>query len=586
MTVQRPLPPTAAVAAALADARRAFISVALFSAVVNLLMLTGPLYMLQVYDRVLPSRSVPTLLALSAFLVVAYAFQGMLDLVRARLVVRTAALLDHHLGGEVHEAVVRLSIAKRDGGDAHSPIRDLDQVRAFLTSSGPIAIVDLPWLPVFLLVCYLIHPWIGVVATIGALVLFVTTLVTERTARGPVRAAALETSARQAVIEATRRNSKSATAMGMSRALAKRWSATNGRYQRAIQSATDVVTTHTTSTRTFRLLLQSILLGVGAYLVVQNELMPGAMIAASVMMSRAMAPLETAIANWRGFVGARDSAHRLSALLKRLNMSASVTQLPPPAKNLEVGHISLAPAGADKPVLNNIHFSLNAGDALGIIGPSGSGKTSLLRVLVGIWPPLRGTVRLDGATYDQWERDQIGRHIGYMAQTAELFDGSIAENIARMDATPDNAAVLRAAEAAGLHDLIVRLPSGYDTPIGDDGHKLSAGQRQRVALARALYGDPFLVALDEPNANLDSEGEAALEQAVQSVKQRGGIVIVVAHRPTALAGCDQVLVVGNGTQLALGPRDDILNKVVRRAAARPARAPDLRVVAEQSGSEA
>ena len=584
MTVQHALPPTAAVAAALADARRAFVSVALFSAVVNLLMLTGPLYMLQVYDRVLPSRSVPTLLALSAFLVVAYAFQGMLDLVRARLVVRTAALLDHHLGGEVHEAVVRLSIAKRDGGDAHSPIRDLDQVRAFLTSSGPIAIVDLPWLPVFLVVCYLIHPWVGVVATIGASVLFVTTLITERTARGPVRAAAHETAARQAVIEATRRNSESATAMGMSRALAKRWSATNGRYQRAIQSATDVVTTHTTSTRTFRLLLQSVLLGVGAYLVVQNELMPGAMIAASVMMSRAMAPLETAIANWRGFVGARDSAHRLSALLKRLNLSASVTQLPAPVKNLEVGHISVAPAGAEKPVLNNVDFNLKAGDALGIIGPSGSGKTSLLRVLVGIWPPLRGTVRLDGATYDQWERDQIGRHIGYMAQTAELFDGTISENIARMDATPDDAAVLRAADAAGLHDMIVRLPAGYDTPIGDDGHKLSAGQRQRVALARALYGDPFLVALDEPNANLDSEGEMALERAVRLVKQRGGIVIVVAHRPTALAGCDQVLVVGNGGQLALGPRDDILNKVVRRAA-RPVGAPDLRVVAEQSGSE-
>ena len=586
MKLAQPVAPTAAVVVALADARRAFLSVALFSAVVNLLMLTGPLYMLQVYDRVLPSRSVPTLLALSAFLVVAYTFQGMLDLVRARLVVRTAALLDHHLGGEVHEAVVRLSIAKRDGGDAHSPIRDLDQVRAFLTSSGPIAIVDLPWLPVFLVVCYLIHPWVGAVASLGALVLFVTTLVTERTARGPVRAAALETSARQAVIEATRRNSESATAMGMSRALAKRWSATNGRYQRAIQSATDVVTTHTTSTRTFRLLLQSILLGVGAYLVVQNELMPGAMIAASVMMSRAMAPLETAIANWRGFVGARDSAYRLSALLTRLNMSASVTQLPPPVKSIEVGHISVAPAGSEKPVLNDIHFGLNAGDALGIIGPSGSGKTSLLRVLVGIWQPLRGAVRLDGATYDQWERDQIGRHIGYMAQTAELFDGTIAENIARMDATPDDAAVLRAAEAAGLHDLIVRLPSGYDTPIGDDGHKLSAGQRQRVALARALYGAPFLVALDEPNANLDAKGEAALEQAVQSVKRRGGIVIVVAHRPTALAGCDQVLVVGNGTQLALGPRNDILNKVVRRAASHPARAPDLRVVAEQSGSEA
>jgi PrtD family type I secretion system ABC transporter len=571
------------VAAALRDCRRAFWSVALFSGIVNLLMLAGPLYMLQIYDRVLASRSVPTLIALSVFLVGAYAFQGTLDLIRSRVVVRAAALLDQHLALTVHAAVVRLAIASRHPGEAHQPVRDLDQIRAFLTGAGPIAMVDLPWIPVFLFVCFLIHPWLGTASIAGGVVLFAITLLTERASRTPARMVARDGGMRSALVEADRRNSETIVAMGMTGVLAKRWARINDQYIAAVGLATDVTSSYSSVSKVLRLLLQSLILGLGAYLVIRQELTAGAMIAASIMMGRALAPIETAIANWRVFIAARQSVTRLSDTLARVQRKDAATALPKPVRSLEVEQVTIAAPGSPSPIVGNIRFGLKAGEALGIIGPSGAGKTSLVRVLVGIWPPAKGSVRLDGAALDQWDPELLGRHVGFVSQTVELFDGTISENIARMEIAPDAEAVLRAAQAAGAHDMILRLPGGYDTKVGEGGAVLSGGQRQRIALARALHGDPFLVVLDEPNSNLDGDGEAALQQAIINLKARGAIVVLIAHRPAALAACDKVLLLTNGLQQNFGPRDEVLSKIIARPVQPASASGNLKVVSDMTG---
>jgi PrtD family type I secretion system ABC transporter len=568
---------------ALRDCRRAFASVALFSGVVNLLMLAGPLYMLQVYDRVLNSRSVPTLVALSLLLVGAYAFQGALDLIRSRVVVRSAAVLDQRLALAVHGAVIRLATALPQRGEGPQPVRDLDQIRAFLTGAGPIAIVDLPWVPAFLLICFLIHPWLGVAATAGGALLFMMTLLTERASRDPARVAAREAGTRLVMVEANRRSGESIVAMGMAGALAQRWSAINNRYITANARLSDVAGSFGSVSKVLRLLLQSMMLGLGAYLVIRQELTAGAMIAASIMMGRALAPIETAIANWRAFVAARQSIGRLSEALARAAPKRDTTTLPRPARSLDVEHVTVVAPGGTTPIVAGARFGLKSGEVLGIIGPSGAGKSSLVRTLVGVWPPAKGSVRLDGATLDHWDPELLGQHVGFVSQTVELFDGTITENIARMSVEPDHDAVLRAARAAGAHDMILRLPAGYDTRIGEGGAMLSGGQRQRIALARALHGDPFLVVLDEPNSNLDNEGDAALHQAILGLKSRGAIVVLIAHRPSVLAVCDRILVLANGGQQDFGPRDEILRKIVRRPAPPPAAAAavgNLKVVSD------
>ena len=566
------------IAQALRECRRAFGSVALFSGVVNLLMLAGPLYMLQIYDRVLSSRSVPTLIALSAFLVGAYAFQGVLDLIRSRVVVRSAAVLDQRLAMAVHGAVIRLTVTSRHPADGPQPVRDLDAIRGFMTGAGPIAIVDLPWVPVFLTICFLIHPWLGVASTIGAVTLFTMTLLTERASRAPARAVAQDAGKRQIMVEAQRRGGETIIAMGMGGASAQRWSAVNDRYIAATASLSDVAGGFGSASKVLRLLLQSVILGLGAYLVIRQEMTAGAMIAASIMMGRALAPIETAIANWRAFIGARQSITRLSEALTRAAPKREVTLLPRPERSLEVEHVAVVAPGGTKPIVANVRFALRTGQALGIIGPSGAGKTSLVRALVGIWRPAKGCVRLDGAALDQWDPDLLGQHVGFVSQAIELFDGTICENIARMNVKPDADAVLRAAKAAGAHELILRLPNGYDTAIGEGGEALSGGQRQRVALARALYGDPFLVVLDEPNSNLDNDGEGALRQAITNLKTRGAIVVLIAHRPSVLAVCDHILVLANGEQKDFGSRDEIMQRMTRPVAAPPAAAGNLKVV--------
>lgn len=557
--INRPAPHPA-VAQALQNCRKAFWSVAIFSGLVNILMLAGPLYMLQVYDRVLASRSVPTLIALSLLLAGAYGFQAVLDLIRTRIITRSARLLDKDLGTVVHAAVIRLANGNRQL-DAQQPVRDLDQIRAFLTSAGPTAIVDMPWMPVFLLICFLLHPYIGVLSLAGALMLIATTWLTERSTRGPAREVMKGAGQRAAAIEADRRNSESIVAMGMGDAASRRWVDMNNAYLGAVQTSSDVVSSYGSVSKVLRMLLQSGILGVGAYLVIQQQLTAGAMIAASIMMARALAPIETAIANWRGFIAARDSTRRLSEVLAFVATQPERMELPAPSRSFDAEDVAVFAPGTQNGIVGGVRFNLAAGDVLGVIGPSGSGKTSLIRVLVGIWPPARGAVRIDGAEIRHWSPAQIGPYVGYLSQAIELFDGTVADNIARMNA-PDADLVVRAAKAAGAHEMILRLRNGYDTRIGESGAILSAGQRQRVALARALYNDPFLIVLDEPNANLDSEGEEALLAAIAQASKRGAIVLIIAHRRGVLTVCNKVLVLRDGQQVAFGPRDDVLRKLM------------------------
>jgi PrtD family type I secretion system ABC transporter len=498
-------------------------------------------------------------------------------------VVRAAALLDQRLALTVHGAVIRLAVGTRHPGEAPQPVRDLDQVRSFLTSAGPIAIVDLPWVPVFLSICFLIHPWLGLTATAGAIVLFTMTLLTERASRAPASAAAKDAGRRSIMVEAQRRSSETIMAMGMAEALAQRWAAVNNRYIATVGRLSDIAGSFGSISKVLRLLLQSVILGLGAYLVIRQELTAGAMIAASIMMGRALAPIETAIANWRAFIAARQSIARLSEALTRAAPKRAATTLPRPARSLDVEQVMVVPPGGTVPIVRGVGFRLKAGEALGIIGPSGAGKTSLVRALVGIWRPANGSVRLDGASLDHWDKELLGQHVGFISQTVELFDGTISENIARMSTAPDADAVLRSASAAGAHEMILRLPSGYDTPIGEGGEALSGGQRQRIALARALYGDPFLIVLDEPNSNLDSEGEAALRQAIAGAKARGAIVVLIAHRPSDLSVCDHILVLASGEQKDFGPRDQVWRRFSTRAVPPAAAAANLKLVSATTG---
>ncbi|MBZ9757296.1 type I secretion system permease/ATPase [Mesorhizobium sp. ESP6-5] len=559
------VPPRTTLAAVLGSFRRAFAGIALMSGVVNILALTGSFFMLQVYDRVIPGRSVPTLVGLAVFAGVLFVFQGVLELIRSRLLVRIGMGLDARLSGQVYAALMRLPLRTKLAGDGLQSLRDLDQVRSFLSSAGPTALFDLPWMPLYLGICFLFHFWIGMTALAGAIILFGLTLLAEARTREPARKANSQAAARNILAEATRRNAEVLQAMGFGSRIAGRWADINAEYLGTNAKASDLAGTLGTISKILRMMLQSGILAIGAWLVIHQEATGGIMIASSIMMGRALAPIELAIAHWKGFVGARQAWARLTQLLALLPEAAATVSLPAPIDTLVVESISVTPPGERRVVVQDVGFVLEKGAGLGIIGPSASGKSSLVRAIAGIWQPARGAVRLDGATLDQWLPEELGRHVGYLPQDVQLFDGTIAENIARFEAEAPSDKILSAARAAGVHDLIVHLPEGYETRIGEAGSALSAGQRQRVALARALYGEPFLVVLDEPNSNLDAEGEAALTEAIQDVRARGGIAVVVAHRPSALASLDQVLVMANGRVQAFGPKNDVLNKVTRPA---------------------
>ena len=551
---------------ALESCRSVFLYLGLFSGMINVLMLTGSFFMLQIYDRVLPSRSVPTLVGLAMLATALYALQGSLELIRSRINVRIGAHLDHTLSSRVYDALVRLPLKTRGDGDGMQPLRDLDYVRSFLSGGGPAAFFDLPWLPIYLGICFLFHFWIGVTALAGSLFLIALALLTEFRVREPTREAARFATTRTALAAAGRRNAEVLRAMGMGRRVGNRWSEMNRDYLAANQRASDVASGLGGISKIFRTILQSAVLGVGAYLVIYQESTAGIIIASSILTSRALAPVELAIANWKGFAAARQGAQRLHQLLALLPAEQEPMRLPPPKSVLSVENVAVLPPGGEKLVVNDVSFELKSGQGLGIIGPSGSGKSSLARALVGVWQLARGSIRLDRAAIYHWSSEALGRHIGYLPQDVELFDGTVASNIARLDENADPEAIVAAAQAAGVHELILSLPAAYDTRIGELGMAISAGQRQRIALARALFGNPFLIVLDEPSSNLDAEGEKALTQAILNARARGAILIVIAHRPNALAGVDHVLVMAEGRAQSFGSKDDVLRKVLQHPA--------------------
>ncbi len=565
--MNRPSAPPRELAVSLGRGRVAFLGVAAMSGLINLLYLTGSFFMLEVYDRVIPGRSVPTLIGLSLLAAGLYLFQGALDTLRARILSRVGGALDADLGRRVFDLVVRAPLKGAGFNDGLAPLRDLDTVRGFLMGTGPGALFDLPWVPFYLAICFLFHPLIGIAALVGGLVLVAFTLVTEATTRAPTRAATAHGQARTGLAEAGRRNAEVLAALGMQESLGRRWSEANAAFIAANQRVADIAGGFGSAARVFRMMLQSGVLALGAWLVIRGEASAGVIIASSILVSRALAPAELAVANWKGFVATRQAWHRLSDLLARLPAEAQPHRLPAPAKAVVVEGLGVAPPGTPRLVARDLSFGIRAGQALGIIGPSASGKSCLVRALVGVWPAATGTVRLDGAALGQWTAEALGPHLGYLPQEAELFAGTVAENIARLAADPSPEAVVAAAQAAGVHEMILRLPDGYDTRLGEAGAGLSAGQRQRVGLARALHGDPFLVVLDEPNANLDAEGEHALTRAILGIRARGGICIVVAHRPSALAAVDLVLMMADGRAQAFGPKDEVLKRVLRPAGA-------------------
>jgi PrtD family type I secretion system ABC transporter len=565
---------------ALSACRGAFVGTALISGMSNILMLTGAMFMLEVYDRVVPSRSLPTLVGLVVLAAGLYVALGVLDAIRVRILARIGGVLDETLSGRVYNTLVRLPLRIGSRSEGNQPLRDLDAIRSYLSSLGPIALFDLPWLPIYLAICFAFHPLIGFTALGGAVVLISLTVLTEVLMRAPTEAATEAAVMRNNLAEASRRNAEALTAMGMVSRMAQRWGEANRQYLRNQRRTSDVSGGLGSLSKVLRMMLQSGVLAVGGYLVIHQEATAGIIIAGSILSARALAPVDLAIANWRGFVAARQSWHRLNSLLAVLPAQTTPMALQAPAHRLMVESVSAVPPGVQKIVVQDVGFKLEAGQGLGIIGPSGSGKSSLARLLVGVWQPVRGKVRLDGATLDQWSPDALGRHIGYLPQDVELLAGTVAQNIARFEPDADAEDVLAAAKATGVHDMIVQLPEGYGTSVGDHGSALSAGQAQRVALARAVYRDPFLVVLDEPNSHLDSEGDEALTRAILGVRERNGIVVVIAHRPSAIAGVDQLLVMNQGRVQAFGPKDEVLSTVLQRPPATPR---PLKVVPE-SGS--
>ena len=560
--------PRSELTAALLACRTAFVGVALFSGILNLLYLTGSFFMLEVYDRVIPSRSIPTLIGIAVLALVLYIFQGVIDTIRSRVLVRIAGSLDEAISQRAYQIQIRLPLMA-PALRGLQPLRDLDRVRSFMSTVGPATLFDLPWLPLYLGICFLFHPWIGIAATVGGSILICVTLLTEVLIRDPAREAAGLAAKRSTLAEASRRNAEVVQAMGMAGPLGAIWGECNAKYRTAQQRTADVTTGLGGVSKALRMLLQSAILATGAYLVINQQASGGIIIASSILTARALAPVELAIQHWKGFVTARQSWRRLNDLMAKIPAETARMALPKPAGTLALEAVSISPPGLNKVIVQEVTFQLKAGQGLGIIGPSASGKSSLARCIVGIWSAVRGKIRIDGAALDQWAPQDLAPHIGYLPQDMELFAGTVAQNIARFQPEAAAEAIIAAAQAAKVHELVLGLPDGYETQIGEAGAALSAGQRQRIGLARALFGEPFLVVLDEPNSSLDQEGEEALTQAILGVRARGGIVVVIAHRPSALAGVDNVLVIQGGRQQAFGPKDAIIKDGPRPSAVVP-----------------
>ncbi len=553
---------------ALRALRAEFVGVGLFSAVINVLMLTGSIYMLQIYDRVLASRSIPTLIGISAIVLAAFILQGILDAIRSRILAGMSGSFDEQLSPKVFEMARTFPLRGARSEQAIQGVRDLDTVKAFLGGLGPTAFFDMPFMPIFIAACFLLHPYLGVLAIIGAVIIVALTLWGERTTKKQTASLTAAAAERMALLDSSRRNAEALQSMGMGADFAERWRKASGKVSdlqiAAAQSTADLGS----AVKIFRMAFQSAVLGFGAYLVIIQQLSPGGMIAASILASRALAPIETAVAHWKSFIAARQSFERLNVALAVLQDGADRTRLPEPNREFRAENLAVAAPGRQTPLIAGANIDLKAGQALLIFGASGSGKSTLLRVLAGVWPAMRGVVRVDGAALDQWNPEQLGEQIGYIPQDVELFDGTVAENIARFRPDASDEDVIAAAMDAGAHDLILKLPEGYGTRIGEGGQTLSAGQRQRVGLARALFGKPFLLLLDEPNSNLDQDGEAALVQAIAGAKERGAVAIVVSHKTSLLGVVDFVGRVHDG-RLQVATRDEYRQMMIRAAQGAP-----------------
>lgn len=547
--------------------RAVFVFLFFLSGIISLLALTGAFYMLQIYDRALGSGNIPTLVALSVLAIGLYAFQGGFDILRARILVRIGARLDRKLAPLAHEIAIDMPRLGFSTAEALERGRDVDTVRGFFGSPGPLALFDLPWMPLFLGFVYILHPWLGGLTLGGAFVLTMLTIVAELLTRRLSAGTQQAVIARNRLADSNARNAEILRAMGMGGRAVHRFVAANDEHLDLQTRTSDISGSFGAVSRVLRMILQSAILGLGAFLTIRGELSAGAIIAASVASARALAPIDQAIGNWKQVVAARVSFGRLRETVAILDRERAPMQLPPPMHSLKVENITVAAPGSGTVLLTDVKFTLLPGQAVGVIGPSGGGKTTLARAVTGIWPCLRGSVRLDDAELAHWSSDALGRQVGYLPQDVALLDATVAENIARLDEDARPQDIVAAAQMAGVHEMILRMPDGYDTKVGPMGAALSGGQRQRLGLARALYGDPFLVVLDEPNSNLDAEGEAALSAAIERVKARGGVVMVIAHRPSALAAVDLVAVMQGGRMTSFGPKDEIIRKPARPAAA-------------------
>jgi PrtD family type I secretion system ABC transporter len=548
---------------AMAQCRWHFISVGVFSIFVNLLMLTGPLFMLQIYDRVLSSRSEETLVALLILVTGLFAMMGLLDYVRGRVLARAGARFQSLLDNRMMTAVLRRSVVPYERARPSSGARDLEAVRQLLSGPAPFALFDMPWSPLFLAVIFMFHPMLGWLAVGGTVVLISLAVLNQIRSRAPGAEAQRATIEAENLGEQLRQNAEAVQGLGMRSAGLTRWNALR---QQALERqilANDRTGSYSATSKTLRFYLQSLMLAGGAFLVLAQEMSPGMMIAGSIVLGRALAPIEQAIAQWSLGQRALAGWRTLKELLEKTPPEFDKTALPVPKGFVDVQGVTVAAPGDNQAVLRSVTFKVGPGTAIGVIGPSGAGKTTLAKVLTGVWRPAAGKVRIDGAAIDQWPEDELGRHLGYLPQEIGLMSGTVAQNIARMAEERDDAKVVEASMRAGAHELLLTLPQGYDTQIGAGGQRLSGGQRQRVALARALYGDPPVLILDEPNANLDAPGEQALVDSIREAKARGRTVIVMAHRPSAIAACDVLLMLDKGNQIDFGPRDEVLKKRTR-----------------------
>lgn len=551
------------------------------SGIINILALTGAFYMLQIYDRALTSGSIPTLIWLSVIAVGLYLFQGLFDILRSQMLVRFGSNVDRQIAPLVHRVVIDMPRFGYSSAEASERGRDVDTVRSFLSGAGPVALFDLPWIPIYLVFVWLLHPMLGMLTLGGALFLACLTIAAELLSRRHAKEMTRAAIQRNNISDNHVRNGDILYSMGMTDRAIDRFESANRRHLDTQTATSDIAGTFAGISKVLRMMLQSATLGLGAYLTIQGEMSAGAIIASSIVTGRALAPVDQAIAQWKGVISARRSWSRIKDTLAVLDRPSTQFDLPTPSEGLVVEGVTTVAPTTGTVLLSEVSFELTAGQALALIGPSGGGKTTLARSLLGIWPLLRGSVRVDGADLKQWPTSFFTQNVGYLPQEVALLDGTVADNIARFDPDADSKMIFRAARAAGIHDLIVRLPNGYQSQIGPSGQSLSAGQRQRVALARALYGDPFLVVLDEPNSNLDAEGEEALMKAIVKVRERGGIVVIVAHRPSVLQAVDMVGVVQGGKLVSFGPKEEIIKVAANtseKKSLRPART--LSVAAE------